>query len=179
MKVVVINGKGGCGKDTFVSMCYKLLNQNQTKCCLCYNLSTVDLVKEAAAVCGWAGEKDPASRKFLSQLKDILTEWKDLPFQDVVERTLRIQHKTEISGCVDDAIVFIHCREPHEIQRLVDELGARSLLIRRAAAESVEQCNHADNGVLDYEYDFTIDNNGTLDQLKEKAKAFLSVIFAD
>ncbi len=175
MIYVVINGKGGVGKDTFVDCCSRLLGKGH-----CCNISTVDFVKQVARKCGWNGEKDPATRKFLSSLKDILTEWRDIPFQDVIYQIGEYQSEISWQGMDGrECVVFIHCREPHEIQRFVDELGARSLLVRRAAAESVEQCNHADNEVLDYEYDFTIDNNGTLDQLKEKAKAFLSVIFAD
>lgn len=169
MIYVVINGKGGVGKDTFVDCCSQLLGKG--RCC---NISTVDFVKQVARKCGWNGEKDPATRKFLSSLKDILTEWRDIPFQDVIYQIGEYQSDVAWQGIDEkECVVFIHCREPHEIQRLVDELGARSLLIHRAAAESVEQCNHADNEVLNYQYDYTIYNNYSLSALHGQAEIFL------
>ena len=69
--VVVINGKGGVGKDTFcdfVSEKYRTLN-----------ISTITPVKEIARRYGWSGEKDKKSRKFLADLKRIFIEYNDLP----------------------------------------------------------------------------------------------------
>jgi hypothetical protein len=177
MKIVVINGKGGCGKDTFVSCCREIINKNRGKCqtSRCLNISTVDYVKYVAAFCGWEGEKDPATRKFLSQLKDILTEWKDIPFQDIKQKIN--EYKKELSAVDNfirgESVVFIHCREPKEIARLVEEFNAKTLLIRRDVAEKVEQFNHADNCVLNYVYDYTVYNNDTLDALRAAAEVFL------
>ena len=73
-------------------------------------------------------------------------------------------------------MVFIHCREPKEIEKLCRELSTYepvSLLIRRSAAEAVEQINHADNDVLNYAYNYTIWNNSTLSWLRNEAVVFL------
>lgn len=167
MKVVVINGKGGVGKDEFVKQCGRHVLQ-------CVNISTVDFVKAVAAKCGWDGTKTPENRKFLSDLKDLLTEWNDVPFKKVVQE---IEYWTGTEELHDfdknDIIVFIHCREPKEIQRYVDKFGATTLLIRRPAAECVEQINHADNEVLEYNYDYIINNQGTIQELEQKAIQFL------
>lgn len=64
-------------------------------------------------------------------------------------------------------------REPGEISRFEKELGAKSVLIRRNAVEFNIQSNHADSEVLNHKYDYIIENNGTIDELKEKAKEFL------
>lgn len=40
---------------------------------LCYNLSSIDLPKKMALLCGWDGVKNNDSRKFLSDLKDLIT----------------------------------------------------------------------------------------------------------
>ena len=71
--VIIINGKGGVGKDTFIQLC-----QNYSDDIV--NISSVDFVKEVAHFCGWQGEKDVSARKFLSDIKDALTNWKDIPF---------------------------------------------------------------------------------------------------
>lgn len=46
-------------------------------------------------------------------------------------------------------------------------------MIRRAAVEGGEQSNHADAEVFNYEYDYTIDNNGTIEEFEQKAIDFL------
>ena len=171
MKIVIINGKAGTGKDTFVLMCRDILGTNKI-----LNTSTIDFVKEVAEYCGWDGTKTPENRKFLSDLKDVLTQWNDIPLKKVCQDVRTWQNLWIASGNYDKAVVFIHCREPKEIQKLRDELNTYdpiTLLIRRDSAESVEQVNHADNEVLNYEYDCAIPNNGSLSELRARAEMFL------
>ena len=73
----------------------------------------------------------------------------------------------------DKGVVFIMCREPKESERFERELNAKSVLIQRASVEFEQQSNHADSEVLNHKYDYIIENNGTVDELKEKAKGFL------
>ena len=68
------------------------------------------------------------------------------------------------------------CREPQEIKKFVDRLGAKTVCVRRKEAENAAVSNHADANVLDYEYDYYIDNNDTLEELKIKAKEFCNYI---
>ena len=71
-KIVIINGSGGVGKDTFVDFCKEFTNVR--------NISSVDKVKEAAKILvNWNGEKDEKSRKLLSDLKRISVEYNDYP----------------------------------------------------------------------------------------------------
>lgn len=171
MRVAVINGAPMAGKDTFVQCCQLLLGSNRV-----WNVSTVDFVKEVAKYCGWNGVKDPASRKFLSQLKDSLTEWADVPFKKIAEIVTKFQR--ECGRMIDlgagDGIIFIHCREPKEIQRLKETFNAVTVLVRREVVEKYEQSNKADNGVFDYEYDVIVENNGTIPELHAIACTFLS-----
>ena len=171
MKVVIINGIGGSGKDTFVEMCQEIL---QKACCL--NISTVDFVKEVAEYCGWDGTKTPENRKFLSDLKKVLTEWNEVPLKKICQEVRAWQSIWIGSGNYHKAVVFIHCREPKEIDKLRKEFqnyDPVTLLIRREAAESVEQINDSDNSVLNYSYDYTIYNDSTLSWLKNEAEIFL------
>ena len=168
MRVVIINGKGGCGKDTFVTMCQDILSTNNV-----YNISTVDFVKQVAEYCGWDGTKTPENRKFLSDLKDLLAYWNDIPFKKVAEGVRNCCDCASLLDSFDNSVIFIHCREPKEIKKLVKEFDAITLLIRRDAAECVEQINHADNEVLNYEYDYVIPNKGTLSELRARAEKFL------
>lgn len=155
------------GKDAFVKFCQKYL-------LWCGNFSTVDFVKEIAAECGWDGTKTPKNRKFLSDLKDLLTEWNDVPFkkiQDAISLYKKEAESYDFSS--EDVLCFIHCREPKEIQKFVEKMGAKTLLIRRPDVECGEQSNHADNDVFNYNYDYTITNDGTLLDLENKAVDFI------
>lgn len=172
MRVVIINGAAGSGKDQFVQFCKELLDTKADVYPCCLNVSTVDYVKEIAGYCGWRGEKDPASRKFLSDLKKAMTEWRDLPVIDIKGQLNRFSQICKWSG-VEDAVAFVHCREPEEIARLVKELNATTLLVRRESAESVQQINDSDNNVLNYDYDYIVQNEGTLEDLKKSAQVFL------
>ena len=90
MQVIIINGMPRAGKDQFVSFCQKHL-------LWCGNFSTVDFVKEVAAMCGWDGTKTPLNRAFLSNLKDLLTDWGDVPFKKV-ERAMET-FENEAKSC--------------------------------------------------------------------------------
>ena len=170
MKIIIINGTGGVGKDTFVVMCKDVLGAERV-----FNISTVDFVKEVATMCGWDGTKTPKNRKFLSDLKDLLTEWDDIPLKKIMAEAVSCSACAEMLGELDRSVLFIHCREPKEIEKLVrafqDE--ATTLLIRRSEAEAVKQINHADNDVLNYAYDYTIYNDSTLSWLRNEAVVFL------
>lgn len=74
-------------------------------------------------------------------------------------------------------VFFIDDREPEHIQRLKEKLNAVTVLIRRPGDENIETSNHADANVFSYWYDYTIDNNGTLEELEEKVRDFLNWLF--
>ena len=52
-------------------------------------------------------------------------------------------------------------------------MGARTIIVRRNEYEQLEQSNHADRDVFNFDYDITIENNGDLKDLRDKAKDFL------
>ena len=171
MKVVIINGAPGAGKDAFVAMCKDVLGGH-----LVCNISTVDFVKEVATFCGWDGTKTPENRKFLSDLKRILTEWNETPLKKVCEEVECWRDIWFGSGDYGKAVVFIHCREPKEIDKLVYQFNQYepvTLMVRRSAAECVEQINNSDKSVYYYDYDYTVHNNGTLSELRYEAVKFL------
>lgn len=169
--ILVINGTARSGKDTFCSFIEEEVGKEKVA-----TLSTVDLVKELAAKVGWDGEKTPKNRKFLSDLKDLLTEWEDVPYKDIKKKIELLNYDWESYGFgPDNCLIFVMCREPEEIQKFVDRLGAKTILVRRREAESTEASNHADADILKYRYNYEIDNNGSLAELREKARGFLKI----
>lgn len=168
MKIIVINGMPQSGKSTFVGFCMDELG------CWGREVSTVDFVKKIAEECGWDKTKTPENRKFLSDLKDLLTDWGDVPYKKIMEDKKVWEFSFEQFDIpTKDCFLFIHCREPKEIQKFVDRVGAETLLIRRASVEGQEQSNHADADVFNFKYDYEIVNDGELKDLKDKAKKFL------
>lgn len=157
--IVVINGTGGSGKDTFVEFASKYGKIT--------NFSSVDKVKEIAKLIGWDGGKTEKDRKFLSDLKRLTTEYNDMAFNSIKEAVENFK-KT------DNEIMFIHIREPEEIKRAVETFNAKSLLIKRAGLDNITS-NYSDASVENYNYDYTI-HNTTLEELKNEAKKFVEEI---
>lgn len=175
VKVVVVNGRPECGKTTFEAKCKELVTASST---FWYDeeqrmavdvISTVDFVKQIARECGWDGVKTPRNRKFLSDLKDLLTEWNDVPFQKVLDHVMYLDFFAK--GL--DWLLFVDCREPAEIQKLKERLNATTVLVRRLGDEANETSNHADANVFNYEYDYTIKNYGDLSDLVVECVGFL------
>ena len=167
MKIYILNGKAGSGKTTF----FKLIEEKCRN--YVYNYSTVDLVKKVAYGCGWNGSKTPENRKFLSDLKDLLIEWDDVPYKDCLKEIKRITSLADIYDMEhDDWAIFIDCREPKEIQKFVDRLGAKTIFIDRKI-EDYNASNHADAEVENFDYDMVINNNGTLEDLAAVAMNFI------
>ena len=155
------------GKDTFVELC-------QQHILWCANISTVDFVKEVAKYCGWDGEKTPKNRAFLSDLKDLLTQWNDVPYQRVGrEIALKAAECRCRDFSTDELVVFIHCREPEEIARFVADYDAITLFMSRPDVDGDPVSNHADAQVVNYNYDYTIVNDGTIEELEDKAITFI------
>ena len=177
VKVVVVNGAPTSGKTTFEEICFDMCRpHNHIKGFTSENnlwvkiTSTVEFVKEIAEHCGWDGSKTLKNRKFLSDLKDLLTEWNDIPFKKIKEVADALA--TKRNGV--DWILFVDCREPAEIQKLKERLNATTILIRRESVESNEVSNHADAEVFNYTYDLTIENNSDIIGLEKKAKDFIN-----
>lgn len=154
-KYVIINGYPSSGKDTTVKQC-GILRDNVE------NMSTVDFVKHVAKTCGWDGKKDDRGRKFLSDLKDAMTQYDDIPLKNIVDNVKML----------DNRIIFIHCREPDEIQKLRCLLDAITLFIKNDNVD-LPNTNHADAEVENYQYDYVLDNSGSLGDLIMESDKFL------
>ena len=174
LRVVIVNGKPGSGKTTFESYCDDILGH-----AYCEKRSTIDKVKALAAEAGWKGEKTPAARKMLSDLKDIFTEYNDMPAKDIIKYLSGWEADLAYYGVGDHPhVLFVDDREPEHIDRLKKELDAFTLIIRRPGDVDIKTSNHADENVFEYEYDYVIRNDGTLADLQQKAQVFLNSLFS-
>lgn len=160
-RVIVINGMPRSGKDTFVSFASKYATTT--------NFSSVDFVKDVARFAGWNGEKDPKSRLFLSELKELLTEYDDIPYKKIAEEIHWFKNQPE------QELLFIHIREPGEIARIVRDFGAITILVKRANNQQIVS-NDSDKYTESYNYDFVLNNDSDLDALDAKARGFVNYL---
>jgi hypothetical protein len=173
IKVVVVNGRPGVGKTEFERLCAERCGVFGEEAGFTpdRNLyvditSTVDFVKEIAIQCGWDGTKTLENRRFLSDLKDLLTKWDDVPYRMIVNHINSLP-------TTQDWLVFVDCREPAEIQKLKEGLNATTVIIRREEVEGNEVSNHADAEVFNYTYDLAILNDSDIIHLEDKARKFI------
>ena len=156
--IIIINGTGGAGKDTFVSFCSEVTGV--------LNVSTVDKVKEAAKILvGWNGEKDEVSRKLLVDLKQLSVDYNDAPTKYICSMAEEFKNSK-------NNLMFVHIREAVEIEKAKKLLNAKTLLITNPRVKLITS-NDSDGKVNEYNYDYYIVNDGTLDDLKEKAAKFV------
>ena len=156
--ILVLNGVGTSGKGVFADY----INKYISTC----KYSIVDLTKEAAKIFGWEGSKSEKDRKFLSDLMDLATAYNDSPYKDVCNMISDFKEDR-----IDTDIMIIDMRDPKDIARAVEDFNAKTLLIRNPNVPEIKS-NHADANVENYEYDYIIENDGTLDQLEKVAKMF-------
>ena len=155
--IFITNGSGGCGKDTFAIFLSEVVPT--------FKYSSIDKIKSIAGYCGWKGQKREKDRKFLSDLKVLTSDYNDMPFREIQERVERfkVDHK--------HVVMLIDIREPEEIERAKKEFGAQTILIKRDSVPQITS-NMADANVDNYEYDFVLENNGTLEEFRNKIVEF-------
>ncbi|MBQ2397775.1 MAG: hypothetical protein II304_12205 [Bacteroidales bacterium] len=158
-QVFIINGSGGVGKDTFVELVAKEFNLSVM------NFSSVDKVKEIARIIGWTGGKTEKDRKFLSDLKLLCTDYNNMPFNSMSEK---VREFTES----DAAMLFLHIREPEEIEKAKIAFSAKTVLIKRDAVKQITS-NMADGNVFNYQYDIIVNNDGDKKYLENIAQNFV------
>ena len=171
--MVCINGSGGTGKDSFVDFCKTVAYSQDI---FVANLSTVDKVKKAGRILGCTG-KSEEDRKFLSDLKDLAKKYNNHS-RTYIEEQIRYFHSSNTLN----TIIFVHAREPEEIAEfkkyfvengIVDDF--LSVLVSNSNVKKIDT-NHADGNVNNYLYDYYIENNRELDELRDIAKVFVSYI---
>ncbi len=161
---LVINGRGGVGKDTLceaASAVFRVLN-----------VSSITPIKALAKQCGWQGEKSDEARRFLADLKAAAIRYNDYPTHWISER-----YREFLSG--EDEILFVHIREPQEIEKFVKATGgeAKTLLVRANLRMPVHTYGNAsDDGVENYPYDYYFDNDSEPALAAEAFIAFLQSI---
>ena len=123
-------------------------------------------------MCGWGGQKDDKSRKFLADLKELCVQYNDYP-------TVWASREYEDFLAGDGEIMFVHIREPKEIAKFVSATAgkAKTLLVRGGERMSRSVYgNAADDGVENYSYDYYFVNEKTIEEAERDFVALLTDI---
>lgn len=162
-KVLIINGYPKSGKTEFENIIAKHINS------IIY--SSITPVKESAIkYFHWDGDeknKTEVWRRFFAELKLMLVEQFDFIYIKVAEKV------RELYSNVHCEILMVDSREVKEIERFKNCFQAVTVFINNDRVEKITS-NDADANVENYVYDYYIDNNGTLEELEEKAVEFIN-----
>ena len=161
--IVIINGSGGCGKDTVVSIFSKYKNVE--------NVSSIDVIRECARMLG-CNSKTEEDRLFLSNLKQLSSDFYNHP-------VVYMSSKIDNFILSDNDIIFLHIREPEEIKEIVniykDFIPTKTMLVVRDSVKHINS-NKSDAEVYDFDYDITIHNDHDLKSLELKIKEIINNI---
>lgn len=157
-KVLIINGHPKSGKTEFEKLIAKNINS------VIY--SSITPVKEyAKKYFGWNGDernKTEEWRRFFAELKRMLVEEFDYIYIKIAEKIRDFYNNPYCE------IIMIDSREVEEIERFKNCFQAVTVFVNSNKCEKITS-NNADANVENYKYDYYIDNNGTLEELEEKA----------
>jgi|GEM_PF-2977265 hypothetical protein len=149
----VINGRPKIGKDTFVSIVKEHLTESNY---LVHNISTMEPLLKFIDDLGLNKEKTLKNRKMFSLLKEAV-DIQGYTFSRTKEKICEICKENKNYN----NIIFIHCREPKEIDKYVEFLHAKTILITSPEIEKlqIDYGNNSDNNVNNYNYDYIINNH--------------------
>lgn len=174
MKVICISGKAQNGKDTTAGLMKEILEAKNQRVLIAH---FGDLVKYICKTFfGWDGKKDERGRTLLQYVgTDKIRAVSPDYWVDFIVNILSI-FKDEW-----DYVLIPDCRFPNEYE-IFPHYGFDTALVRIERPEFVspltsEQQKHPSETALDnYPYDFTIVNNGGLDDLKAGVNVALEIV---
>jgi hypothetical protein len=180
--IIVINGKGGIGKDT-------LINVLARADAMVYNASSIDPIKDMCEELNKKGIKDLAYRSLLSSIKKTVDEYYEAEngisyTTEYLVKAMTLWHTQTDIHAPEYSVMFVHIREPENIAKFVKEATKKlclwrdedtiltSLLVE--SERSLEVCgNSSDDDVDKFDYDYKFTSNGTVE---EDSKRFVEFI---
>jgi hypothetical protein len=96
--------------------------------------------------------------------------YSDMSHKDVVNEIQKYY-----DGEIQADVFIVDIREPEEIERLKEVVPAITIFIDNDRVPAITS-NAADANVENYEYDFHINNDGTLDEFEDNIKIFLEIL---
>lgn len=162
MKVVLLIGKAGVGKDES----YKCIKELYP---IAERYAFADYLKTIAYEVGWDGRKDERGRKLLQGIGQTVRAYKEGFWALKVAKA--IEHD------MPNIAVITDCRFPNEIRIIKDYF--RDVTTIRIIRDVSEMSDISEHALDDFTADFTINNNGMVSDLKRSLKEAFDVRFSD
>lgn len=181
-KIIITNGTGGAGKDTFCNMVTSLLlTKNLTVLKTSYVDDTRDMLKE------WFGidtsAKTDKDRQLLASINKALEVYDDVPFKSCcnIINDMFCDFKSsdpyeEYPWSKDSEfdVIFLDVRDPAVIDKFKNTYNnICTVLIDNGKTNTATT---EDTNVRNYKYDYIIANTGSLDYLLSQAESFVANI---
>lgn len=164
-QVFVLNGSPTSGKNTFVEMMpYETVHY-----------SYVDFTREILRNAGIPVEtKTNDMRVLLESVNNAIEIYNDIPFKDCCDVIMDF-----LDGRYENCeLLFIDVRKPENIDRFFRLFkGIRTVYVSNK--KPISSVTESDSQVANYEYDFYIDNSGSLEDLQREADRFIAEIRGD
>ena len=174
MQIILIGGKARSGKDTIADIIIKDLEEKGKKVC---RIQVGQYIKYyAPKYFGWDGREETKPRDLLNKLgTDIIRNQIDEEFH-----INRLIEDIKVLSHFYDTFVVSDIRFPVEIEKTKKEFdNVTAIKMQRESDElNSSQKHHISETILDdYKgFDYQIDNNGSLEELTDKAKKILTEI---
>lgn len=159
-KVFILNGAATAGKNTFANFVDEIVP-------VCH-YSYVDFARYMLEDIGVdINAKTDKLRTLICNVNNDLEDYDDIPFKDCEDI-----YKDFINGNIEADILFIDCREPKKIERMKKAFNAKTVFVKSNKINIAT--NIADKAVDEkYTYDFYINNEGTISELRDEAIDFV------
>lgn len=178
--VIIINGVPQSGKDTFCDLCKKYVYCDGEDNVI--TISSVDPIKDMLYKFGWDGKKSDEVRDLIADIKQLWMKSTEPPTFYLFDQIFQY-HKTHQDQW---NTIFVHIREPEEIKKLTNILSGlnvigiewHTILVRRKNGDlSNKRTSDNFNIITSYPYGTIIDNDGTIDDLDNKAMRYVDWLY--
>ena len=163
----IINGSGETGKDTFVDAIIDSASE------FVLNISSIDPVRNMLSKNGIYDKtkKNEVDRNFLSDMKrtiDNYCGWTNNFVRGKINTfyDMAVPHN-------GSSMLFVHIREPENINIIEEEFRLNSLLVTSERVEKIVS-NDSDKNVENHNYALILENDGNEKDWRDKANKFKS-----
>lgn len=162
--IFVLNGSPRSGKDTFCTLVEKYGVVKHFS----YVDFTRNMLDKAHIDYRKKTDKD---RQLLEIINNALEVYDDIPMKDICENVLYAISKADFRNL----FIFVDIRKPENIKRFLEKYpDAKTLYIDDG--KELSNATVSDHSVKDYDYDYYIMNDSSLDDLQKKVDSFFHEI---